>query len=85
MFFFILIFTCDSYSLREKCPYLEFFWSIFPRILTEYGEIRNISPYLVRMRENTGQKNSKYGYFSRSDYYVLSETFDNRLSQISYI
>ena len=27
-------------SLREKCPYLEFFWSLFSRIQTEYGEIR---------------------------------------------
>ena len=25
--------------LREKCPYSEFFWSIFSRIWTEYGEI----------------------------------------------
>ena len=33
-----------------------FFWSIFSRIRTEYGEIRSISPYSVRMRENTDQK-----------------------------
>ena len=26
-------------SLREKCPYSEFFWSVFSRIRTEYGEI----------------------------------------------
>ena len=25
-------------TLREKCPYSEFFWSIFSRIWTEYGE-----------------------------------------------
>ena len=31
-------------SLREKCPYSEFFWSVFSRIWT-------ISPYSVRMRE----------------------------------
>ena len=30
--------------------------------------IRNTSPYLVWMRENTDQKNSKYGRFSRSEY-----------------
>ena len=30
--------------------------------------IRNTSPYLVWMRENTDQKNSKYGHFSRSEY-----------------
>ena len=33
-----------------------FFWSIFSRIRTEYGEILRISPYSVRMRENTDQK-----------------------------
>ena len=33
-----------------------FFWSVFSRIRTEYGEIRNISPYSVRMWENTDQK-----------------------------
>ena len=27
-------------SLREKCSYLEFFWSVFSHIRTEYGEIR---------------------------------------------
>ena len=32
-----------------------FFWSVFSRIQTYYGEIR-ISPYSVRMRGNTGQK-----------------------------
>ena len=32
-------------SLREKCSYSEFFWSLFPRIRTEYGEIRSISLY----------------------------------------
>ena len=48
----------DKPSLREKCPYSEFFWSVFLRIRTEYGEIQ--------MRENPDQKNSEYGHFSRS-------------------
>ena len=26
-----------------KCPYLELFWSVFPRIWTVYKEIRSIS------------------------------------------
>ena len=47
-------------------PYSEFFWSVFSRIRTEYGEIRSKSPYSVRMRENTDQKNPEYGHFSRS-------------------
>ena len=27
--------------MREKCPYLELFWSTFSRMRTEYGEIRS--------------------------------------------
>ena len=30
-------------SLRKKCQYSEFLWSVFSRIWTEYGEIRSIS------------------------------------------
>ena len=43
--------------------YLEFFWTVFSSIWTEYGEIPRISPYSVRRRENMGQKNSEYGHF----------------------
>ena len=39
---------------------------VFSRILTEYGEIRSLSPYSVWMRENTDQNNSEYDHFSRS-------------------
>ena len=53
-------------SLRKKCPYSQLFWSAFFRILTEYGKIRSISPYFVRMPENTNQNNSEYGHFLRS-------------------
>ena len=40
-------------SLREMCLYLKFFWS------AAFSRIRS---------ENTDQKNSKYGHFSRSWY-----------------
>ena len=53
--------------LREKRPFSELFWYLFFRIRTEYGEILGISPYTVRMRENTDQNNSGYGHFLRSD------------------
>ena len=53
-------------TLREKCPYSGFFWSVFSCLRTESGEMRSISPYSVRIRENTDQKNSEYGHFSRS-------------------
>ena len=49
--------------LPEKCPYLELFLTVFSCIRTEYGEIRSISPYWVRMRKNADQNNSEYGHF----------------------
>ena len=49
-------------SLREKCPFSEFLWSVFSRIRTEYS---------VLMRENADQKNSEYGHFSRSVSYKV--------------
>ena len=47
------------------------FLSLFSRIRTKYGEILRASPYSVRMRENTDQENSEYGYFSLSERYPL--------------
>ena len=46
-----------------------FFWSIFSRIRTEYGEILLISPYSVRMQENTDQKKLRIWTHSRSATY----------------
>ena len=45
--------------MGEKSPYSELFWSVFSRKLTEYGEILRVSPYSVRMWENTDQNNSE--------------------------
>ena len=50
------------FSLREKCPNRTFFWSVFSRIRIKYVEIRSISPYSVRMRENMDQK--KHGIWT---------------------
>ena len=47
--------------------YSELFWSSFSCIPAEYGEIRSISPYSVRMRENADQNKSEFGYLSRSE------------------
>ena len=60
-----------SYELRkqkltlcEKCPNTEFFfWSVFSRIRTEYGEILCIQSEYEKIRT---RKNSVFGYFSRS-------------------
>ena len=59
-------------ALRQKCLYLELFWSAFSRIRTEYGEILLISPYSVRMRENADQNNSEYKHFLRSVAHLLN-------------
>ena len=56
-------------TMCKKCPYSECFWSTFSHIRTEYGEIRSISPYSLRMQENMDQKHSEYGHFSRSEKY----------------
>ena len=53
------LFILWRYILRKMCPYSEFLWSVFSCIRTEYGA--------VQMREDRDQKNSEYGYFSRSD------------------
>ena len=57
----------DTQTLCKTCPFLELFWSVFSCIWTEYGEIRSISPYWVRMREDTDQNNSKYRHFLHSE------------------
>ena len=55
--------ACDNkykkIALRKKYLFSEFFWSVFSCIRTEYGNILRISPYSVRMQENTDQKNSE--------------------------
>ena len=56
--------TRTSRTLRKKCLYSELFWSVFSGIWTECGYIRSISPYSVRMRENTNQNNSQYEDFT---------------------
>ena len=53
-------------GLREKCSHAELFWPVFSRTWTEYGDILRISPYSIRMRENTEQNNSECDHFLRS-------------------
>ena len=59
-----LSFRC--FSLRGKRPYSELFWSELDWIRRE---IRHISPYSFRVRENVDQNNSEYGHFLRSVFY----------------
>ena len=47
----------------KSVPIRSFSGSLFPRIRTGQGEILRISPYSVKMRENTDQeKNYEYGH-----------------------
>ena len=73
-------------SLGETFPYSKSFWSVFSPIWTEYGEILHISPYSVRMRENTDHRNFEYGHTLRSVYfdvlfvYSIEYTVSNKVS-----
>ena len=42
-------------TLRKKCLYSEFFWSVLFRIWPEYGDLRSKSLYSVQMQEKTDQ------------------------------
>ena len=53
--------------------YSEFFWSVFSRIQSEYGEI---------LQKNTDQKNSEYGHFSRSVLFLKILTYTLILGNI---
>ena len=48
-------------------------YDIHIRKKKKYREI----PYSVRLRENTDQKNSEYGYFSRSINYDIGDAIIN--------
>ena len=40
VYIYVIFLVFLSVSLREKCPYSEFFGSIFSYIWTEYGQIQ---------------------------------------------
>ena len=48
-----------------------FFWSLFSWIQTVYGDLRSNSPHSVQLQENTDQKNSIFGHFSRSEAFAV--------------
>ena len=68
--------------MREKFPYLEFFGSVFSCIRSEYGEIRGISSYSVRMQENTDQKNPETDTFPTVDIVDFSTITPEILIQV---
>ena len=52
-------------SLRKKCLYLEFFWSVFSCVRTESEDLQSKDPYAVEMHKNKDYKNSEYGHIPR--------------------
>ena len=53
----VKLFKFEIESRCVKCVQIRsFFWSVFSRIRAEYGGIRSISRYSVRMRENKDQR-----------------------------
>ena len=55
-----------------------FFWSVFSRIPTEYGDLPNTEFFLVRIQSEYGKiltrKNSFFGCFSRNEGYTIWQT-----------
>ena len=54
---------CWDYHYAKIAQIRSFIWSLFSHIWTAYGEIRSISPYSVRIRENTDQKKLRFCYY----------------------
>ena len=71
-----------------KCVQIRsFFWSIFSRIRTVYGEILRISPYSVRIRENTDQKKLRiWTHFTQclSNYYFKKIVYYSEFNNSEY-
>ena len=61
-----------------------FFWFVFSRIRTEYGEIWSISPYSVRMREYTDQKKLRIWTLFTQCLYQRPESLIGYIKIVSY-
>ena len=61
-------------TLRKKCPYSEFSWSVFSYMRTHYGDLLCKSSHSVQIRKKIDQKNFKYEHFLRSVSYVKEVT-----------
>ena len=51
-----LITDSKLYNCVKSVEIRRYFWSVFSCIPTEYGDLRNKSPYLVQIQENMDQK-----------------------------
>ena len=77
-----LLLQCYYVCMRKKCPYSEFFFSVFSRIRTKYGEIVRISPYSFRMRKIRTRKTPNTDTFHAVCVYVyvFLNTFPGNIS-----
>ena len=57
------VLNLEENPLRKKFPNTEFFLVRISCIRTEYGDLLRKSPYLVRIQENTDQKNIRIWTF----------------------
>ena len=57
---------------HEICPNTEFFWSVFSRIWTEYGDLLRKSPYSVQIWKIRTRKKPVFGQFSHTDVFKNS-------------
>ena len=58
-----------------------FFWSVFPRIRTDYGEMFLISPYSVQMRQNTDQNKLRiWTLFTQSKVFISSDVLPHDIN-----
>ena len=74
----------DRYCLKIV-QLRSFFWSVFSCIQIEYGDLRSTFPHSVRIQENTDQKNSIFGHFSRSEVFAILIIIPVNSSNSSYL
>ena len=55
-----------SLTLRNRCPYMELFWSAFFPHFPAFPYLSVFSPNAGKCGENVNQNNSEYGHFLRS-------------------
>ena len=67
---------------------MEFFWSVFFCIRTEYADLLCKSPYSAWKRKDTGLKNSKYGHFLHGAYernWLIRELGFSRMVRLIFL
>ena len=65
-------------SLRERCSYSEFFWSVFSHIWTEYGEIS------VRMGEKRTRKTPNTDTFHAVSRFLIYELLSPKANEETF-